>query len=158
MSERLQQLNVEFNKNYDIRLMYDQCKTGTSQYGPWYLYSVEVNNESLGLFADPALHNILKNYRKGDNLTIRRNKSDSGVNWDVKRITNGNGSAPATVSTPLFDDRTRDIHRQVALKIATQSMGPTTKPWTEYEKSEIQSRVNALLEILEGECDDDLPF
>lgn len=155
MNERLQQLNIEFNRDYNVRLMYDRCRTGTSQYGPWYLYSIEIDNEPFGLFADPALHEMLKKYRKGDNLVIRRSKDESGVRWVVKRVTNGNGN---TDSMPFIDDRTRDIHRQVALKIATQSMGPTTKPWTEYEQSEIRSRVSALLSILEGETEDVLPF
>jgi len=158
MSERMQQLTVEYNKDYNIKLLYDRCKTGTSQYGPWYLYSVEKDNDILGLFADPTLHDVLKGYRKGDRLTIRRNKSDSGVRWEVNRITNGNGSDPSPAPMHRLDNRTHDIHRQVALKIATQSMGPTTKPWTDYEKTEIQSRVNALLGILEGETEDDLPF
>ena len=154
MSERMDTLNIELNRDYQIRLLFDQPKTGESQYGPWHLYGVEYDNETLGLFADLTLHGMLKDYRKGDCLVVRRKKSDDDINWQVKRLINGKGSDP----TPGLDDRTRDIHRQVALKIATQSMGSTTKLWTDYEKAEIQSRVNALLEILDGNPDNDLPF
>jgi len=154
MSERMDTLNIEVNRDYQIRLLFDQPKTGESQYGPWHLYGVEYDKETLGLFADLILHGLLKEYGKGDSLVVRRIKSDDEVSWQVKRLINGKGSYP----TPGLDDRTKDIHRQVALKIATQSLGPTTKSWTDYEKTEIQSRVNALLEILDGNPDNDLPF
>jgi len=147
-------LNIELNRDYQIRLLFDQSKTGESQNGPWHLYGVEYDNETLGLFADLTLHGMLKDYRKGDCLVVRRKKSDDDINWQVKILINGKGSDP----TPVIDDRTRDIHRQVALKIATHSLGPTTKSWTDYEKTEIQSRVNALLNILDGNHENDLPL
>ena len=50
-----------------------------------------------------------------------------------------------------LDDRTRDIHRQVALKIATISIGQTTKPWTDEDLQEIKDRMDKLLDILDGE-------
>ncbi len=158
MSERNNNLVIDTNIDYPVKLMYDECKSGVSQHGPWNLYMVEHNGTPHSIFADEKLHPMLRKYKRGDEIIIRRNQTNQNeVFWEVNRITNGNGSDPSQANARL-DDRTLDIHRQVALKIATQSMGPTTKPWTDYEKTEIQSRVNALLGILEGETEDDLPF
>jgi len=157
MSERNNNLAIENNTDYAVKLMYDECKTGVSQHGPWNLYMVEVGNEPHSLFADEKLHPMLKEYKRGDEIIIKRTQDKEGVFWNVKPASKSNGTTKGVQQT-IFDDRTKDIHRQVALKIATQSMGPTTKPWTDYEKIEIQSRVTALLEILEGKQDDDLPF
>ena len=44
--------------------------------------------------------------------------------------------------------RTADIHRQVALKIATISIGQSTKPWTNEDLQEIKVRMDKLLDIL----------
>ena len=57
-----------------------------------------------------------------------------------------------------LDDRTVDIHRQVALKIATISIGQSLKPWTHDDLQEIKVRMDKLLEILDGSTNDDLPF
>ena len=91
------------------------------------------------MFADDTLHEELKKYSKGARLVIRRNQDDKGeLEWQV---TPSNGNAQPkhqqTVSSYL-DDRTVDIHRQVALKIATMSIGQTTKPWTNEDLQEIK--------------------
>jgi hypothetical protein len=58
-----------------------------------------------------------------------------------------------------LDDRTADIHRQVALKIATISLGQNIKPWTDDDLQEIKVRMDKLLAILDGSPDDEsLPF
>lgn len=57
-----------------------------------------------------------------------------------------------------LDDRTADIHRQVALKIATISIGQSTKPWTGDDLQEIKLRMDQLLNILDGTTEDALPF
>jgi hypothetical protein len=46
MSERQKTLQIkQFNTDYPITLMYDECKSGESNYGPWMLYSVEYEGE-----------------------------------------------------------------------------------------------------------------
>lgn len=157
MSDRQKTLQIkDVNKDYPITLTYDQCKSGESQYGPWYLYGVEHNGEQMGIFAEDALHNQLKEYDKGAKLIIRRNQENGKLEWLVTPA-NGNTKQTKTYSS-FLDDRTRDIHRQVALKIATISIGSSLKPWNESDLTEIKNRMDKLLDILDGSPSDDLPF
>ena len=160
MNERMKTLQVkQFNTDYPITLVYDKCKSGESQYGPWNLYGVEYNGEPQGLFADDTLHEELKKYCKGTKLVIRRNQDDKGeLGWQV---TPSNGNAqpkPQQTVSSYLDDRTVDIHRQVALKIATMSIGQTTKPWTNEDIQEIKDRMDKLLVILDGISNEEHPF
>lgn len=163
MSDKMKTLHLkQFNHNYPITLTYDKCKSGESQYGAWNLYGVEYQGESQSLFAEDALHQQLQKYGKGAKLVIRRNQDDNGK-WEWQVIPqNGNGIADAVKSNQsvasYLDDRTRDIHRQVALKIATISIGASLKPWNESDLTEIKHRMDKLLDILDGNNDNDLPF
>jgi hypothetical protein len=165
MNERMKTLQLkQFNHNYPITLTYDKCKSGESQYGPWNLYGVEHEGEQQSLFAEDALHQELQKYGKGAKLVIRRNQDTNGrLEWQVVPQ-NGNGVAGDAVKSnktlSYLDDRTRDIHRQVALKIATISIGQSTKPWTYEDLQEIKVRMDKLLEILYGSVggNEDLPF
>ena len=158
MNEKMKTLQLKkFNHDYPITLTYDECKSGESQYGPWNLYGVKYEGVEQGVFAEDALHQKLQKYGKGAKLIIRRNQDDDGqLEWQIVPV-NGNNRSNQTVLNYL-DDRTRDIHRQVALKIATISIGQTTKPWTDEDLQEIKVRMDKLLEILDGSTNDDLPF
>lgn len=160
MNDKLKTLHVKkFNRDYPVTLIYDQCKSGESNYGTWNLYGVEYEGEQQGIFAEDALHQELKKYAKGARLVIRRNQDDNGhLEW---LVTPANGNAqhqPKQTVLKYLDDRTADIHRQVALKIATISIGQSTKPWADEDLKEIQVRMNKLLNILDGSTEDDLPF
>ncbi len=161
MNDKMKTLQVKkFNYDYRIVLTYDQCKSGESQYGPWHLYGVEHEGVEQGIFAEDALHQELKKYGKASKLVIRRHKDDSGrIEWQVVP-TNGGGAQRPPQQTELkyLDDRTADIHRQVALKIATISIGQSTKPWTDEDLLEIKVRMDKLLVILDGSVSDELPF
>jgi len=169
MSDKMKTLQIkQFNHDYPITLAYDNCKSGESQYGPWNLYGVEHNGESHGLFAEDALHEKLKKYGKGAKLVIRRNQDNKGkLDWQVvpqngerasDSTSNSSNSKSNQTVLSYLDDRTRDIHRQVALKIATVSIGQSTKPWTDEDLQEIKVRMDKLLEILDGGTTDELPF
>ncbi len=54
-----------------------------------------------------------------------------------------------------LDDRTKDIHRQVCLKVAVMSLPSTDKPWTAEIISELRSRTKSLIEVLDGISQDD---
>ncbi len=160
MNDKMKTLQVKkFNHDYPVVLTYDQCKSGESQYGPWNLYGVEYEGEPQGLFAEDALHQELQKYGKGAKLVIRRNQDESGqLEWHV---TPANGNAqrqPQQTVLTYLDDRTVDIHSQVALKIATISIGQSLKPWTDDDLQEIKVRMDKLLEILDGRVEDELPF
>ena len=141
----------KLNHDYPVMLTYDQCKSGESQYGAWNLYGIEYEGVERGIFAEDSLHLNLRKYGKGTRLVIRRNQDEKGkLEWQV---TPANGQRPT-----VLDDRTKDIHRQVALKIATISIGQSTKPWTTDDLTEIKIRMDKLLDILDGTKDDELPY
>jgi hypothetical protein len=160
MNDKMKTLQVKkFNHDYPVVLTYDQCKSGESLYGPWNLYGVEYEGVEQGIFAEDALHQQLQKYGKGARLVIRRNQDENGqLEWHVSPA-NGNAQRqPQQTVLKYLDDRTADIHRQVALKIATISIGHSLKPWTDEDLQEIKVRMDKLLEILDGKVDDDLPF
>ena len=160
MNERTKTLELkQFNHDYSVKLNYDKCKSGESQYGSWNFYSISYNDENHGLFADEHLHQKLKKYGKDAKLIIRRNQDTNGmVKWQVTPAngTSQNRSKQTVIS--YLDDRTKDIHRQVALKIATISIGQSQKAWSDEDLQEIKVRMDKLLEILDGSTSDDLPF
>ena len=160
MNERMKTLQLkQFNKDYPVTLTYDKCKSGESQYGPWNLYGVEHDGEQQSIYAEDALHRQLQQYGKGAKLIIRRNQDDNGqLEWQVTPVNGNNAHKSNKMVLSYLDDRTRDIHRQVALKIATISIGQSTKPWTEEDLQEIRVRMDKLLVILDGYTSNDLPF
>ena len=160
MNDKMKTLQVKkFNHDYPVVLTYDQCKSGESQYGPWNLYGVEYEGEQQGIFAEDALHQQLQKYGKGARLVIRRNQDESGqLEWHVAPANGSTQRQPQQTVLKYLDDRTADIHRQVALKIATISLGQSLKPWTDEDLQEIKVRMDKLLEILDGSTSDDLPF
>lgn len=160
MQDRMKTLQLkQFNKDYPITLTYDKCKSGESNYGPWNLYGVEHEGEQQGIFAEDVLHQELRKYGKGARLVIRRNQDENGhLEWQVTPANGSTRAQPQQTVLSYLDDRTRDIHRQVALKIATISIGQTTKPWTDDDLQEIKERMDKLLVILDGSTEDDLPF
>ena len=116
MNDKLKTLQLtKYNTDYNVTLTYDSCKSGENEYGKWNLYGVEYCGEAQGIFADEHLHDKLKQYGKGAKLTIRRNQDEKGkLEWKVLPV-DGNRT-----EIPYLDDRTKDIHRQVALKIAAE--------------------------------------
>ena len=160
MNDKMKTLQLKkFNHDYPVTLTYDKCKSGESNYGPWNLYGIEYEGVEQGIFAEDALHQELKKYGKGARLVIRRNQDDNGqLEWHVSPA-NGNAQRqPQQTVLKYLDDRTADIHRQVALKIATISLGQSLKPWTDEDLQEIKVRMDKLLEILDGSVEDDLSF
>lgn len=160
MSERQKTLQLkQVNRDYPITLIYDKCKSGESNYGPWNLYGVKFEDVEQGIFAETGLHNKLKNYSKGAKLVIRRNQDEDGkLEWQVTPANGESQTKSKQTVLKYLDDRTVDIHRQVALKIATISMGQSTKPWTDEDLQEITIRMNKLLLILDGSDENELPF
>ncbi len=118
MNDKMKTLQLrKLNHDYPVMLTYDQCKSGASQYGPWNLYGVEYEGVEQGIFAEDSLHLKLMKYGKGARLVLRRNQDENGeLEWQV---TPANGSIqhkPQQTSLKYLDDRTADIHRQVALR------------------------------------------
>ena len=158
MNDKMKMLQLKkFNYDYQVMLTYDKCKSGESQYGAWNLYGVKYDGLEQCIFAEDSLHLKLDKYGKGTHLILRRNQDKSGqLEWQVTQA-NGNAQQQQT-SLKYLDDRTSDIHRQVALKIATISIGQSTKLWTDEDLAEIKVRMDKLLDILDGTKDDELPY
>ena len=141
---------TRYNTDYNVTLTYDTCKSGENEYGKWNLYGVKYKGEPQGIFADEHLHDKLKQYGKGAKLVIRRAQDEKGkLEWKVVPV---NGISQ---NQTVLDDRTKDIHRQVALKIAVISIGHNNKPWTDEDLHEIRVRMDKLLHILDGEVSDE---
>ena len=113
MNERMKTLQLkQFNTDYPVKLIYDQCKSGESQYGPWNLYGVEHDGEQQSIFAEDALHQQQQRYGKGVKLVIRRNQDNNGqLEWSVTLANGGTHHKPQQMVLSYLDDRTRDIHR-----------------------------------------------
>lgn len=160
MSERQKTLQLkQFNHDYPITLIYDQCKSGESNYGPWMLYGVEYEGEQQGIFAEEVLHNELKNYGKGAKLIIRRNQDENGkLEWQVTPANGNSQIKPTKTVSSYLDDKSASIQRAMALKIAVISIGTSTRAWTNDDLKEIRSRMGKLLEILNGSDENELPF
>ena len=153
MNDRIKLLQLrKLDHDYQVMLTYDKCKSGESQYGPWNLYGVEYEGKNKSIFAKDSLHLKLQKYGKGTRLILRRNQIENGqLEWQV---TPANGKTQYQPQHTL-DDRTLDIHRQVALKIATLSIGHSLKPWTNEDLKEIKIRMDKLLDILDSRVNSD---
>ncbi len=160
MNDKMKTLQLKkLNHDYPITLTYDKCKSGEGQYGPWNLYGVEYEGVEQSIFAEDSLHLKLHKYGKGARLVIRRNQDDNGqLEWQVTPANGITRQQPKQTVLKYLDDRTADIHRQVALKIATISIGQSTKPWTDEDLKEIKVRMDKLLQILDGRVEDELLF
>ena len=156
MSDRTPTLQIRYNTAYPVELLYDHPKQGESQYGKYNLYCLAVNGEKHSLFAEDALHEELKNYKKGNRVIIERNQGDKGqLQWQVSPQ---NGSPNHAQTATKIDKRTMEIYRSLALKIATMSIGQSLQKWGQSELNEIQERMEHLLLILIGEVHEELPF
>ena len=160
MNDKMKTMQMKkLNHDYPVMLTYDQCKSGESQYGPWNLYGVEYEGVEQSIFAEDSLHLKLMQYGKGTRLVLRRNKDENGqLEWQVTPVNGSTQQQSKQTSLKYLDDRTADIHRQVALKIATGSIGQSTKPWTVEDLVEIKVRMDKLLDILDGTKNDELPY
>lgn len=89
------------NQPTQIELLFDNPVTGTNQYGEYYLYAVRNGDGSTeySLFAPPEVHQVLKEHRKGDVLTITKLAEKDGskviTKFDIKKV-----SSP---DTPVID-------------------------------------------------------
>ena len=161
-------LDLQYNVDYNVEIV--GYKSGTNTYGPWFLYKLNYNGEQYPHFAQPFLHEKLQEYGEGDVVTIQKlQTSRDGYDWVVTGDSNHKPDPPKTPTpvaakpqqSPVFDDRTHDIHRQVCLKVAVKSFPASDKCWNDEVLAELKRRTDSLMVVLEGvshEKDDNLPF
>ena len=152
------QLKIPKNGSSIVEFMFDNPKQGTNNYGNWNLYGLKCKGEDVSLFATDNLHNKIKYYRTGDVIEIAKNETEQGrIHWDVTPregtpVRDASNSTAAPVSSSVSrDDRTADIHKQVCLKLAVQSMG------SDFDITEIESTMYSLSSVLHGTESDGLP-
>lgn len=94
MDNQKPKLEFEAGKKYQIKLLFDNPKTGTNTNKDgktynWYLYGVEYNQIQYNFFADYDLHDMLKTYTNGDILEVVDNyQGDNpyGHDWSVSSV------------------------------------------------------------------------
>ena len=129
------------NEEYNVTFKFDTPQTGTGQYGEWNRYGVDHKGEDSSFFASPGLHSRIKSFKQGDSIKIIKRMSNGKTSWDVKKT--GGSSAPV-----MSDARTKDIHRQVCLKLAVESIGAKTKVTDAYYK-DVADRMMGFLAVLD---------
>ena len=146
---------------YDVTFKFNSPQTGTGQYGEWNRYGVEHEGMESSFFASPGLHNRIKSFKQGDSVKIIKRMKNGKTSWDVKQT--GKTTAPV-----MSDARTKDIHRQVCLKLAVESIGTKAKATEAYYK-DVGDRLKGFLAVLDPvevikekfngeEIDGELPF
>ena len=133
---------------YNVTFKFDTPQTGTGQYGEWNRYGVEHEGMESSFFASPGLHNRIKSFKQGDSVKIIKKAYNGKTSWDVKQI--GGDSTINSSATLSPDARTKDIHRQVCLKLAVQSIGDKAKATDAYYK-DIKNRMEGFIAILDPE-------
>ncbi|QQS37197.1 MAG: hypothetical protein IPM56_04380 [Ignavibacteriales bacterium] len=108
MPEKKLKLELELNKPVKIELLQDQCLTGTSRYGEYYLYNVRNGTgEELTFFPDKEVHEKLKDLRRGDKVEICKRAEQRGskvvTTFEVKVLPN-NVESPEKVNNKILDD------------------------------------------------------
>ena len=126
---------------YNVTFKFDTPQTGTGQYGEWNRYGVEHEGMDSSFFASPGLHNRIKSFKQGDSIKIIKRALNGKTSWDVKKT--GESTAPV-----MSDARTKDIHRQVCLKLAVESIGTKAKITDAYYE-DVKSRMMGFLGVLD---------
>ena len=86
----------------EITLAFDQPKTGSNDYGNWYLYGIknsDLSSDEDGFFATPTLHAMIQTLgaKEGDSITVEKctdgDKNFFKVNGLTMNDMNSGGSA-----------------------------------------------------------------
>jgi hypothetical protein len=148
-------LKIQEGQDTFVEFLYDAPKTGTNNYGNWYLYGVRHEGSEKGIFATEYLHDKLQYYSKGDKVNIRKEQTSNGkVAWNV--VAEGSTKQKNEGNTTLgIDNRTHDIHKQVCLKLAVDMVTKKDEHvlLTEAEQVIIEANMRVLLQVLEGTPD-----
>ena len=172
------QLKIKANLDHIVEFKYDLPNEGVSDYGPWHRYALIHNNEEVGLFASDALDAKLKHFVTGDRVNIRKEEYEPGkYGWNVipeegtsvRHISSPDGVQKISTLSEMetekriywasrTDDKTYDIHKQVALKEACKMFGGKKTKLTEKDSEILLYNMHAILDVLEEfrDVDDEL--
>ena len=73
-----QKLELQINSPVTVELLFDDAITGTSTYGPYYMYAVSVEGKEFSFFAPEEVYSQLKPLKKGDKATITKLAAQRG--------------------------------------------------------------------------------
>jgi hypothetical protein len=168
------------DKAKTVTLLFDDCLDKIGKYGPFKKYTVSENDIQCTFIASDGLHDQLKWYNKGSVLKITKIEYEpektkfvvTGINGtntiDPENPPNKAQNTPLNAvpklnPIPTIDDRTHDIHRQVAFKEACKMFGSTDETLSDDQLFIIKANTDSLLaNVLEYLApiidDDDVPF
>ena len=144
-----------------------QCKNGSTMFGVTH----EGDDSNLFMKNNDNTKKViggLTEMMKGARATLSHHHDDtySINNGEINNVAQAQNTPLNAVSqpnpTPTIDDRTHDIHRQVAFKEACKMFGPTDETLSDEQLSIIKANTDSLLaNVLEYTApiiDDDVPF
>ena len=67
-------LDIQYNVDYDLEIV--SQKDGKSTYGPWPFYQLMFQGKKFGHFAQPVLHEKLKEFSMGDRVIIQKQQTE----------------------------------------------------------------------------------
>ena len=155
MSQEKQTLKLEPNITNKIKLNFDKPKTGSNDYGDWFLYGITHKGEEKNLFATKYLSDMLGKYGAGDVLKVTKGTNENKTVWSVIKVGEDNKAmSNGSMGEFKIDGRTRDIHKQVCLKLAVESLGVVKSDNDDSDYLKIVAyRMDKFLEVLEGKAD-----
>lgn len=94
-------LELRPNEPTQLKLLFDDCVEGESQYGRYYLYAMgNGNGESYSYFAPEEVHEVLKGLNKDAEVEITKLVSKNGKKLetviDVKILSEGQDSSSSS--------------------------------------------------------------
>lgn len=103
-----QKLTLELNKPVRLKLMYDEPRTGSSQYGEYFLYSLTDGEQEYSFFANEKTHQQMSHLGRGETVELIKLASQRGKAVITEIIAtgikngngNGNGKDTKSVSKP----------------------------------------------------------
>lgn len=147
-------LKIRANTDNNVKFLFDTPLEGTNAYGVYHLYKFDMDGEEVSLFATDNLHEKLKDFNKDDEVNIRKEEYEAGKMGWIVTPAEGVVAKPGSSNTQTggeilkdIDQRTKDIHRQVCLKLAVQSMEKTDI----LDMDTVKLRMEGLLGVLDPE-------
>ena len=142
-----------------VELLYDQPKPDSNKWGRYWTCGILKDGQETVFFINSEnLHKKLSEYGKGAKLNIKKEEyAPNKYAWEVHAL---NGTTPVAStnlqqktldSSPVLDKRTLDIHKQVCLKLAVQSLDHV-----EFDIKAVEERTYQLLDVLHGERPNEL--
>lgn len=132
-------LELELNKPTEIELLYDECVSGNSQYGDYYLYAVKSDGKEWSFFPNEQVHAQLRTLRRGDKVVITKLASQHGnkivTTFDVQV---NNKVSVSAAESEYINDTNEDKYTDRYYEVILQSYRDALK---------IQGELNGLVDV-----------